>query len=152
MAAYKFFNIGKANAEIDRLAAENTELQTRLKAAEENAAEVAKAPEQLTADLATARQSIASLTAQIDTIKRDSASASARADASDAALKSEKESKAGEIAKAASAKAMEITASQGQPPLAGSPPENPGAQSKIVDPKLKGRERVAAALEKTKLK
>ncbi len=117
MADFKFFNIGKANAEILRLEAELSKAQEAEKIAIQNASEVSTVAEslkeqfgQVQADLVTAKATIASVTA--------------RAEKTEAELKVAQESlanPAAQIVKIASTQAAQITAAQGQPPLAVTP-------------------------------
>jgi cell division protein FtsB len=104
--AFKFFNIAKANAEIERLTAANAALQTQVDELAKNepeaiaslTAENSKLTEQngrLAADLAGLKDSLKA--AQDENAKLIAEAASAQ--------------------KLASAKALEITASQGQPPI-----------------------------------
>ncbi len=68
--ALKIWNIGKANAEIEKLTAEVDSRKQQLSKAEsavsENTSEAVKAADQLEADLATVKQSVATLTKERD--------------------------------------------------------------------------------------
>lgn len=111
--AYKFFNIGKANAEIDRLEAELVTAKESAKAAAENAAEVEKDAEKVSTELTQARADLA-------TAKQTISTATARAEKAEADLKvaNDKLANPGEQIKIkASQEAQKITAGQGQPPI-----------------------------------
>jgi len=141
--AYKFFNIGKANEEIDKLEAAVAKLTAERDAIKDNDSTIAAEAEklktrlasadakvvQLDADLATARQSISSLTTERDAARSELATANA-------ALANPEQ----RIKEAASVQAAQITASLGQPPIAAQPaaPPNPSAG-------LTGLERAIAA-------
>jgi chromosome segregation ATPase len=137
--AWKFLNIGKANAEIERLetalAAEQAKVTTLTQerdaaktALAENDSEIAKNAaavqteitqvkaerDQAKADLGTAKTTIATLTQERDEAK--------------AKLTDPK----GTIQSAATTKAAEITAAQGQPPIAAVPTTAPGQASTKV--------------------
>ncbi len=115
MAEFKFFNIGKANAEIIRLETELAGVRAELAAGKENATAIEASAEatqaeltQAKADLVTAKASISSITAAHDAVKAE--------------LKTANEKLANpsqQVKEAASRKAMEITQGQGQPPVAG---------------------------------
>jgi hypothetical protein len=100
MANFRFFNIGQANAEIDRLEAEALKLKQDFATASQD--ETAKLA-QINADLVTARQTIATLTTQLD--------------AANQTIKDR------EAASSPSAQALAIVAAQGVPPV----PQNPGS-------------------------
>lgn len=130
MAAFKFFNIGKANAEIERLEAELTKSQSETKAAQENAGEVeasaeasVKELEKAKTDLKVAQDQVAAKDLQI--AAKDSEIATVKAE-----LKAANEKIANpsaQIIQLASHKAAEITAAQGQPPVKVQTNENPAA-------------------------
>lgn len=117
MADYKFFHIGKANAEILRLEAELTKAQEEAKVASENAEAIAGPAEanvakltQAEADLVTAKASVSSLTARAEKAEADLKEANAKLANPSQQLK-----------EAASREALKITQSQGQPPVAATP-------------------------------
>ena len=111
--AFKIFNIGKANEEVTRLESEVDRLTKELAAEKENSELIARAAEcskttasnfevqikQAQSDLATAKQTIGTLTAERDSFKAIV------------------ESPEGEIEKRASAKATDLAAKMGVPPL-----------------------------------
>lgn len=145
MANFKFFNIGQANAEIERLDTENKRLagelagtQENAKAVEASATEAQSKIKQAEADVTTARQTISSMTSQIATAQADLAKAAKERDDAKAII----EKPDGEIARRASVKAAEITAAQGQPPIASAPAANPAAPAK---PAMTGLAKVEAA-------
>src|SRR5690242_5142957 len=116
---WKFINIGKANAEIERLEKELADTKSQLqiesdnyKSAAEKGDEFISANTKLEAELKEKNARIASLESELT---------SARASASDF------EKKVGE---AASAKALEITAAQGQAPVISVPQSKPGQEQK----------------------
>lgn len=129
MATFKFFNIGKANEEITRLEAELATAKAEAKTATDNADEVVKNAEavatelaQVKSDLATAKTTISSLTARAETAETEAKEAKAKI-----ANPSE------QIKNRASQEALNITASQGQPPVAaGSATEQPGGSADIL--------------------
>lgn len=119
--AWRFLNISKANAEIDRLSLELsaiTKERDDLKAAmESNASETIKALEDATAKISALEEGAKALTAE-----RDAALA-----ALDVA---KKEIEAAPVK--ISQKAAEITAAQGQPPIATTPAGSPAGGSDDV--------------------
>lgn len=145
--AFKFFNIGKANEEIDKLESSVAQLTEERDAIKANSGEIEAAAEtfkgeltaarqkavQLESDLATARQSIATLTTERDT-------ASAAQNTAEAKLANPSE----QVKALASAQALEITAKLGQPPVTAAPPApaNPAAG-------LTGLDRAIAAHKST---
>lgn len=142
MASYKFFSVGKANAEIERLEVELAKSQSEAKEASDNASEVVTAAEasqatwkQASADLETSKTSISSLTA--------------RAEKAEAALKVATEQLASppaQIQTAAALKAAEITSAQGQPPIKVTTPENLTGENKATSG-LKGLAAVQAHIK-----
>lgn len=137
--AFKFFSIGKANEEIDKLESSLAELTRERDALKENSAAIETDAEnvkselasagakavQLESDLATARQSITSLT-----VERDAAVSAQKAAEAKLANPS------AQIKEAAALQALEITAKLGQPPVTSAPPPapaNPGAGLKGLD-------------------
>lgn len=143
MGAYKFFNIGKANEEIDRLQGQLAALTAENTSLKENVPQVEAAAESLRtdlestkakltqaeSDLATARQTISTVTAAKDKAETDLAAANAK-------LANPEE----RIQQAASVQAASITASIGVPPVAAAPAD-PQPKSKS----LTGLERAIAA-------
>lgn len=148
MAEFKFFNIGKANAEITRLETELAGVRAELATAKENATAIEASAEgaqaeltQAKADLVTAKASIASLNGTITA--KDTELAGVKAE-----LKTANEkiaAPAGTIQQAAAVKAAEITAAQGQPPVKVTPPESPAGNKEASG--LKGFEKVQAAIK-----
>lgn len=146
-------NIGKANAEIERL---NAEVATLTKerddaraALESNNSEVGKQAESLQGQLTAANQSISDLNAQVTALKADLASKEKSLAAVESELKAaqEKLANSGEqIKQAASLKAAEITGAQGQPPVVVPVAETP-AQSSAKTENLFGIARVIAAFK-----
>jgi chromosome segregation ATPase len=113
MAEYKFFNIGKANAEIERLTAELETVKAESVQSKQHAEEVEKAAEgiqaalvQAKADLETAKASVSTLTARAEKAESDFKSAQDKIANPDA-----------QIVQIASRKALQITQAQGQPPV-----------------------------------
>ncbi len=138
---YRFYAIAEANKEITRLEALVAERDTTLTAAQERISALEKVNSdpsaeliQSRADLGTARQTIGTLESRVKTLEADAVTIKADAD----------KAKAG-AAKQASIKAAEITAGQGQPPIAANPTSTP-ANTKASDvSKLKGLEKAIAA-------
>lgn len=123
MADFRFFNIGKANAEIVRLEAELTKAQAEGKAASENLTEITAAAEsnaaklvQAEADLTAAKASIASITAE-----------KIRAEAELKEANEKLANPTAQVVQIAARKAQEITAGQGQPPVTATPAGAPGS-------------------------
>jgi hypothetical protein len=115
--AWKHFNIGKANAENERLETENANLTKRVaeleaaqKAITDNESDVAKAATELTARLDVANKRIAELEKERDQLKADVKTAEA----------------------SAAKKALEITGAQGQPPVTQSGNGQGGANDLLV--------------------
>lgn len=119
--AWKFLNIGKANAEVDRLNAEvlklTAERDEAKTALESNSTEVTAHAEGLQANAETlkaeklkAEQQVATLTTQMAAQATEMATAKERL-----------ANPTAETAKLASHKAAEITGAQGQPPIATTP-------------------------------
>ena len=137
------FSLSKAHKEIERLTAE---LATAQESAKSNSKEevealikandeLTKANDALSADLATARQTISTLTTRAES-----------AEAATAAAQKIIDNPEGEIAKRASAQAAEITARLGQPPLNVKPTE-PGNEKTKTE--TKGRDRFLASFKVT---
>lgn len=145
--ALKFFQIGKANEEIDRLNAELAKVTAERDALTGNDSTIAAEAEkvkgelaaasakivQLESDLATARQSISSLKETNLKVESDLHAAQAKLANPEARIK-----------EAAAVQAAEITAKLGQPPVVAAPPANPAQPEKKA---LKGRERHLAAIK-----
>lgn len=141
--AFGFFNIGKANEEIERLnqavaalTAENTALKENTPLIEAAAEKLKTDSEatalklsQVEADLATAKDSVASLTAAKEKAEADLAAANAK-------LANPGE----QIKNAASAQAAAITASIGVPPVVATSPTQPSPSKSLT-----GLERAIAA-------
>lgn len=137
-ASFKFFKIGEANSEIDRLTAENATLQGRITALEANPGEVVANVEKT---LAEKDAEIAKHRADVDRLSKENEAHAAKLKETAAKI----EGIDAEIDKRASAKALVITAAQGQPPLKGSGSQNPAANKTAIDPKLTGLEKAYAA-------
>jgi chromosome segregation ATPase len=113
MANFRFFNIAKANAEIIRLEGELVEAKEVAANASQNASEIADAAEANAAklskadvDLTEANTKATALSVELAGVKTELATAKEKlANPSD------------QIKQAASRKAAEITAQQGQPPI-----------------------------------
>lgn len=146
MAAYKFFDIKKANAEVERLEGEVARLTTE----GENVAVAISAAESLRTDLTAAQTEITQLKASVAqkdsdlaTVKQSLASVSTERDE----LKATIAKPDGEIEKRASLKAQEIVAGQGAPIVALKTSDNPTA---APEPKTWAEKAIAAALRKNK--
>ena len=127
MAAFKFFNIGKANEEIARLEGEVSRLTA------ENASLAANTPEAVTnlqAQLATAETTIKELKASLVLHGTDAAAlTAAKAEIED--LKTKLEAKGKEVEASASRKALEIVAGAGAPPAPVAPVSTVPAPKKV---------------------
>jgi len=152
--SWKFFNAGKANAEIERLEKElattKIECDEAVTALGSYDSEAIKAAEGFQADLATARTVNSELSAQVTKLTNDLSAATTELTAVKAELvtaKAQIADPAGVIQKAASAKAAEITSSQGQPPVKVDPTTSPAAPGKEQSG-LTGIARVQAAFKK----
>jgi septal ring factor EnvC (AmiA/AmiB activator) len=125
MAAFKFFNIGKANTEIERLAAELTKVSAdrdeARAAVEGNNSEAVKAGEELQVKVSAHEKTIESLNAQVKDLTGKLATAETEA-------KTAKESSG----KAASQQAAAITGAQGQPPIKAELPTEAAAGGDII--------------------
>lgn len=145
-ATYRFYKIGDANAEIEKLTKERDDLKSRAEAAESNADEIAKQAE-ASKD---ASKSIADITKERDDWKAKH----------DAEVKAHSETKAGlekaqtelagvpeKIKIEASKQAQQIFASLGQPPIQTAPSAAPAAPQKTDISQLKGLAKVRAAFE-----
>jgi SMC interacting uncharacterized protein involved in chromosome segregation len=159
MAAFKFFNIGKANQEIERLNAELTKVSAERDearaAVEGNNSEAVSAGEELQVKLDMANKSIETITAENAQLKDASAKHATELAGVKAELETAKATIAGEperITKAAATKAAEITSAQGQEPIKTSPVTSPAGGKENSG--LKGIAKVQAAfkaqLDKTK--
>ncbi len=122
LMAYKFLFIGKANAEIERLTAENAKLTTERDEAktalEANQSELATQCEDLQGQVTTATAAADAAKAKVTALEGELASTKAELQAA----KDRIANPPAEIVKIASAKAAEITQAQGQPPIAAALP------------------------------
>lgn len=137
-APFRFYKIGEANAEIERLTAENISLNGRISAMESNPGEA----------VANAEKAIAEKDAEISRVKSESDRLAKQISDNASDLKTANDKLAAmpaEIENAASLKAKEIAAAQGIPPVKDTPPANPKANSAKIDPTLKGIEKAYAA-------
>jgi chromosome segregation ATPase len=127
--AWKFLNIGKANAEIERLEKEvetaKAEAANAKTALETNNSEIAAQLEKVQGELTAANTSLAARTTELSSAKASLLAAQAEVTTLKATIADPK----GEIEKRASAKALEITAGQGQPPVGVTSTSSPGATS-----------------------
>lgn len=117
--ALKFFNVLKANAEIARLESELTAAQAKLS---ELAASEPEALKALQAELTESASKLTASEAELSTVKASLASIQAERDE----LKSKQATVDEQVEKQASAKAAEITASQGVPPVPSKPEASAG--------------------------
>lgn len=142
--AYKFYNIGKANAEIERLENELKSEKEKVSALESNEPEALAAAQgelanlktklaQTESDLATAKQSIQTVSTERDKLAAKATKLEADLAASTANVDAE-----------ASRKALEITATQGQPPVETKPTAEPAKPETKTE--LKGLDKVRAAI------
>ena len=140
MPNFKFFNIGQANAEIERLETENKNVVQQMTVLQDNAAAVEKRAVQLEADLATAKQTLSTVQTAFDKRAVEFATVVKERDEALATIAKPD----GEIARQASIKAVAITAAQGQPPIAAAPVVNPAIPTV---PALTGLIKVEAAFK-----
>ena len=146
----KIFNIGKANAEIERLQKENAEAKEAIAALEENAKTLEASAEESAKELARVNSALEAKETRIKQLeaallKQEEASNTIKVDFEAKAKElTEREAKLNEeVEKKASAKALEIAASQGAQP----PPkeQEPGEAGKPKASELTGIERAKAA-------
>lgn len=143
MAAFKFFNIGKANEEITRLESRVAELTTENESLKQNGPAVEAAAETLQSDLDSTKSKLAQVESDLSTAKQTISTLTAAKEKAEADLSAASAKLANpgvQIDEAASAKAAAITASIGVPPVAATAP-NPQPASKA----LTGLERAIAA-------
>jgi peptidoglycan hydrolase CwlO-like protein len=123
--AYKFLFIGKANAEIERLTAENSKLTAERdeakSALEANHGELAKQCEELQGQVTTQTLAATEASAKVTALEGELAGVKTEL----AAARDKLANPSAEIVKIASAKAAAITGAQGQPPLAVVPSGTP---------------------------
>ena len=128
-AAYKFFNIGKANEEIDRLESLVASLTTQVETLKGNDSEIAAAAEKVKGELATASAKIVQLESDLGTARQTISTVTAARDKAETDLKEANAKLANpeqRIKEAASVHAAEITARLGQPPVVAAPTTAPG--------------------------
>lgn len=111
--AFKIFNIGKANEEVSRLESEVERLTKELTAEKENAVLVASNAENVHRELTKAKESIS--TFEVSIKQKDSDLTTAKA--SIASLQAAIDDPKGEIEKRSTAKATELMAKMGVPPV-----------------------------------
>jgi hypothetical protein len=133
--AFKFLQVGKANAEIDRLNVElvkvSKERDEAVAAVGENTSEVATQAEQIQADLATAKQTISTITGERDT----AAAALVVANAKVAKLEADLAAKDGEVKIKVAQQALTVQAALGQPAAPVIPDASKqGASKEGIDP------------------
>ena len=141
--AWKFFNIAKANTEIERLEGEVSALKTQLEQVAALPADVQKHAEGLQAQVTKLSEDLQAQSANVI----DLLAAKAKLEADAAKHAEVLAAKSAEVDKIAAAKALEITTKQGQPPLdLGATPVNP---AKVEAPKqdIHGRDLLIVTLE-----
>lgn len=121
MAAFKFFNIGKANDEIARLEAQVADLNKQITDLKANGPEVEAAAETLRGELEAERQKAAKAEIDLATVNSEKDKAVADLAAANAKLAAFPV----EVKTAAAAQAAQITASIGVPPVAATPATPP---------------------------
>lgn len=145
MLEMKIFNIGKANAEIEKLQKDLEAAQAESKTLKENIATIEAAAESEKDRADKASKEADSLRSQI----KELTDAKAKAEADALKIKTDFEAKeknlAAEVEKQASAKALQITAGQGQPPIVAAPAANPAKPETKSD--LKGLDLVRSSFE-----
>jgi chromosome segregation ATPase len=138
--AWKFYNVGKANAEIERLEAEVATLKAQL-------ADAVVTPEEITKHAEAMAAANADLTAKLADVSAKLGGATLARVALETAVSTHAETlaaKDAEVERLAAAKALEITQKQGQPPIPADAQEAQKAQAKQ---ELKGLARTTAALK-----
>ena len=139
-----FFNIGKANARIEALEAELAQAAASANASVSATAETLKSLETLCEELKAKCDAETSAHAETK-------AALAKANADLISAQSEVAGIASRIESAASAKALQIAAAAGVPPIPNLPTPTPGASTPDMS-KLSGRDRVVAAFRNQNLK
>lgn len=134
----KFYEIGKANAEIDRLMAEGAALTAENSALKETILTTVTESERLEKELAESKTQLGAMGKQL---AAEQTKAAQQAESAAANLKVIQAS----TEQIASAKALEITQAQGIPPVVINPTEIPGKTSNAAN--LRGHDRVVAAIE-----
>ena len=131
----KIFNIGKANAEIERLQSEIATAKAEAEAAKENATTLEQAAEQASADAEKAKKEISDRDARIQALEKELAEVKGAAEkiktdfeAKAQAIAEREKNLSAEVEQRASARAQEIAASLGTPPLGFTPPAPGGKQ------------------------
>ena len=138
--AWKFYNVGKANTEIERLEAEVATLKAQLADAVVTPEEITKHAEAMAAANTDLTAKLADVSAKLEDVTLAKNALEAAAFDHGAALAA----KDAEVERLAAAKALEITQKQGQPPI---PAEAQEAQKAQAKQELKGLSRVTAALK-----
>jgi chromosome segregation ATPase len=140
MANFKFFDIGKANSEIERLETELASAAANSQQVSDSALALSNEIKQVKADLATAQKTIGALQSQV--AEKDIRLATLQTDLtkSNAALADP----SGVVEIRASARALEIVAAQGAKPISTTPAATPAKEKQDIT--LKGRERFMAAI------
>jgi dsDNA-specific endonuclease/ATPase MutS2 len=137
-----FLNIGKANAEIERLKSELSQKDAELKAHLENAAELEKAAEKTQQDSEKASKAQSE---RIQDLEKQVADYKAAAEKAKADAEAHCKDFDAKVAKVAADKALQVTASQGQPPIPTTPAVVPAAEQKPAVKGLKKTELAFAA-------
>lgn len=142
---FKFFNIGKANAEIENLEKRVAELTSENAALKENGPEIEAAAETLRKDLAEAQGKIATAESELAAARANVATLTAEKEKLSQDLKAASDKLANPAAiikESASAQAAAIVASVGHAPIATTPTE---PQNEVADiKKLTGLAKVIA--------
>lgn len=112
---FRFYKISEANDFVAKQAEEIETLKSKLEAATSNDSEAVKAADQLQSDLTTARQTIGTLTKELEAAKADATTARAEATKAKADAESEKATIAAQVKTAAAAQAINIVSQVGVP-------------------------------------
>jgi predicted nucleic acid-binding Zn-ribbon protein len=143
--AFKFFGLGKANAEITRLETELSTAQAKIaqleSATADVSAEVVAEAERIQKELTAAQASVSAL----NTEKAQLASRVTVLETEATTFKAKEAAMETTIEQRASAKARDIVAAQGAAPVSGKTDSTPGAPPKADTSKLSGKALMAAA-------
>lgn len=146
--AYRFFEISKANEEINRLDSIVADRDKALTEAQSKISELEKKAESNAGGSSDVEAENAKLKTRISELEKDLAASKAETAAAKADLATAREDAVKaktEADKQASIKAAEITAGQGQPPVELKPSETPAKSAKVDISNLTGLDRAIAA-------
>ena len=119
---FRFFNVGKANAEIERLEIALTEAQTKIAELSGNDSQIAAQAESIRADFAAAQTQVSELTAKLTASESAKAELAAKVSAIPA-----------QVATQAAAQAANIVSQVGVPPLPPGQPQQSVSGNEFAD-------------------